>query len=199
MSVLVVGGGRASLSGIVQCVAGDILDIRAPSSATDWINTAVLTITKVSGPSAIAANELVAVKAKRTTAQSVPNNTDTVIVFNAEDMDTHGAFDTSTGVFTAPVAGTYLVSTSMGFEAGGAGSYTNYCFFEKNNSASNILIADARTLDGGLSGYMNPSGIVKLAPGDTVRLKAYQNSGSARDTATTFIGGISLSIHRVGF
>ena len=33
---------------------------------------------------------------------SISGNTDTTIVFNAEDHDTDGAYDTSTGVFTVP-------------------------------------------------------------------------------------------------
>ncbi len=178
---------------------GDEIRVQLKQNTGSSVSAEVyFTIRRLAGPAVVAPAETVAVKATRTTAQSIATSTETVVVFTGEDFDTHGAFDTSTGEFTAPVAGTYYVSATVGFEPTGAGPVPQYCFFEKNGSASAMIIGDANNNEFSIKSLMTPSGLVKLASGDTVRLKIAQLSGASQDTATTFMGGMSLSIHRVG-
>jgi len=63
----------------------------------------------------------VVVFASRNTDFSVPSgSTQNTFVFNAETIDTASAYNTSTGEFTVPVTGTYLVETSIFWVAGTA-------------------------------------------------------------------------------
>lgn len=49
------------------------------------------------------------VRAYESTGQSIPNSTATRIVFNTEDLDAGGYFNTTTGTFTPLIAGWYFV------------------------------------------------------------------------------------------
>lgn len=52
-------------------------------------------------------------RARRTSAANSPNATAATIVFNTVDYDYSSAYNSSTGVFTAPVAGVYRFTTSL--------------------------------------------------------------------------------------
>ena len=52
---------------------------------------------------------------RRSTAQSIPNGTNTKVSLNAEDFDTGGIADTSTGTVTITQAGRYLLNGSVCF------------------------------------------------------------------------------------
>jgi hypothetical protein len=71
------------------------------SSATTW-----LSIKRLSGPSAIAASETVACKYTNTAGTALTSSFD-VKPFPTKIFDTHGAYNTSTGVWTCPVSGKY--------------------------------------------------------------------------------------------
>lgn len=70
-------------------------------------------IKRISGPSAIAASETVAVKYTTSTARTI-NNTTPTIIYENKVLDTHAAYNTSTGVFTVPVGGTYIFLGGFG-------------------------------------------------------------------------------------
>ena len=190
--------GRGSGSITLSCNAGDILDIR-PNATTGAIDPqSWVTFTRVSGPSAIAANELVAVKARRTTAHTVATATATTVIFSTEDIDTHGAYDNSTGLFTAPVSGTYCVQTTVGYVAP-AITYTYLLFVEKNSASSGVLIAHSTPVTTPNPFYASIGGLISLVAGDVVRIRTQHSDSGNLDTDVAQLGGISLSIHRVGF
>ena len=69
-------------------------------------------IQRLSGPATIAASETVATKAifNVGTGQVVASATSPTVVFTAKEIDTHNAYNTSTGVWTCPVSGKYQIN-----------------------------------------------------------------------------------------
>lgn len=108
-------------------------------------------------------------KARPSVNQTAGNGAFTQLTFGTEDIDTHDAFASS--VFTAPVAGRYLLIGQAAIDfSGGAGD--TWIFLIKNGST---------TLSGGrVSGspntYLNVVTIDQAAAGDTYRVDLYQAS-----------------------
>ena len=107
----------------VKLNAGDILTVRVSSTDSSYsVNPAgatFLSIAKISGPSAIGANELIWFNAARaSTAQTVSSTSLTTVVFNTKTSETflgdsHSGFNTSTGEYTVPAAGVYNISAGL--------------------------------------------------------------------------------------
>ena len=83
-------------------------------------------------------------------------------------------FNSSTGVFTAPVAGTYVFFGSL---LSANNSVVVRIYFEKNGSINMGFQHEARTTEA-YSGYKKQMnhGIISLAANDTVELVVYQDS-----------------------
>jgi hypothetical protein len=117
----------------------------------------------------------------------------TVVPFNVETVDTAQAFNPATGVFTVPMAGTYYVAAC--------------CYFEPNASGSRACgIAVAGTIV--MNGVYAPNssnatsaaagGVLRLAAGQTVDVRAWQNSGTALAINGSAPYVTYLTIARVG-
>lgn len=188
--------GRGTGSVTVLCSPGDILDIR-PNGTTGVIDPqSWVTFKRISGPSAIAANELVAAVYTRTTTQSIPNGTDTIVDFDVKQVDTHGAVTTGASwKFTVPVAGTYSISVSVGFATNTTGA--RYALIRKNGSFS-ARGGDSKMGVTGVDTMMNFTVLERLVPGDYIDVNVLQSSGGALNTSSTLTFP-AISIHRVGF
>lgn len=102
-----------NVSGILFANAGDILNIQtvcqgSSASYTTSLSSSDFSIQRISGPSVIAASESVIARVGGTTSTAT-NASDTIIIYNTKLVDTHGAYNTSTGFFTCPVSGKYKV------------------------------------------------------------------------------------------
>lgn len=123
----------------------------------------------------------------------------TVVTTWTETTDTGNAFNNTTGVFTAPAAGQYLVTAAIGINGPtwAAGS-SIACIVFKNGSGvvgGNYIWPAANT--GGL-GVANVSSLVNLAANDTISIAAFHN-GTGSGTVSTALGttGNYLSIVRI--
>ena len=109
---------RLGVSTKVSCIAGDYIELyffaQANHSASNLTvstgaNATTLEISKISsGSGTIAASEVVA--CKYTSSTTTIGTTTTTLVMPTKVFDTHGAYNNSTGVFTAPIAGKYRIS-----------------------------------------------------------------------------------------
>lgn len=125
-------------------------------------------------------------------ATSLSNNTETTLTAWTTQLDTHGAF--SSGVFTAPVSGVFEISGAVIFSANATG--TRYATFQKNG-ATTIAIAQISTAASGTvdAQVVLPSVLVSLSAGDTLRMRAFQNSGGSLSLQTGT--NTTLSVRRL--
>jgi hypothetical protein len=107
--------GSGTVSDILDCVAGDTIDIFAQGDASFDIdnngNRTFVAIDRLSGPAQIAASEYVGL-AVNTTATAI-TGTSADIVFTNRVLDTHNAYNTSTGVWTCPATATYVINGAI--------------------------------------------------------------------------------------
>lgn len=170
------GAGAYTYSGtlISYFNAGDIIRFGVYLvTARTLSTTGQISIEMIQGPQQIAASETVAALGRRGSAQSIPNNTPTLMALTSEDFDSHGGLAT-TGTFTAPVSGLYLVSGAASFIANGTGIRSVDIYKNGSVYAKGITRPQEANL-----ARVSVTSLVRLLAGETVSLYVSQNSGSA--------------------
>ena len=198
-------GHGVSITGMFFCLEGDNLFPNIESNFTTGaltsdISTNYFNVNKLSGPSSIAANELISCRYETNAGQSVSDITTTDIVYEDKIYDSHGAMNISNGRFTAPASGKYHISCGY-FFVSGSWTATNYC---------NLYVYKNGSLDQKLSTYnvevtattiVNDNGSIDidLIKDDYITIAIYQSSGGAKSLETTSGSLPFVSIHRIGF
>lgn len=188
-------------SGLVDVVVDDYLEVYiygvGDNSASNLIITtdSHLNVSRISGPSAIAASESITVKAYDTAGTTI-NSSNNTKPFATEVYDSHGAFDGSTGIFTAPISGKYHFDVNHISSSTLAASDQWFMLAYKN--ASTIVAADVKAGTGAANTYnaVRVSGSIDLLAEETLQFNSY--TGAATLTLTSTSGYNQLSIHRVG-
>jgi hypothetical protein len=123
-----------------------------------------------------------AAQVRRTTAQSIPNGTPTLITFDTEDVDTDGLHTASGSKLTIATPGTYLVSASIPYDV----NVTGYreARITKNTVSfvpgTRAMIAAAPTV----STVVHITALeIPLIAGDFLELSGVQTSGGALNTS----------------
>ena len=115
---------------------------------------------------------------KDTTDQTLSNDTDTVITFNAEEFDTDGFHDNSTNNSRITIpngkGGKYLIIATLAFSANATGVRAGY--FKKNGS-TNIILGYQYQTTSSFTFRASVSGIVDLTAGDYIEHLGVQTSG----------------------
>lgn len=155
-----------------QLNAGDLVRVSLFQNSGGSLSTVsdgtqnYLSVERLSGPSAIAASELVGISYENTAGTSITTSNST-ITFATKNFDTHNAY--SGGVFTAPVAGKYFVSANMFSVTALSNTAAWYLKIVKNGA--NILVnAKAGTGAPNTTNCVAVSGVVELKAGDTLRV-----------------------------
>lgn len=187
----IIGGEAGSsviyhkFSGQTFLNAGQQLSIRLGVGVT-LVNSSTahrISISRVSGPNQISANELVA--ASYTGLVSATVSTTAPFRWDTKDFDTHSCVTTGASwKFTAPVSGRYMISASALLNTGGPAAVLIY----KNGADANAVLSSV-----GSTTWSGGSQILQLNAGDYVDVR----TGSALTAASGPQGRIS--IQRIGF
>lgn len=164
--------------------AGDIITVKGTSNGTTPVTAAdstgnMLSVERLSGPSVIAASEFVGFEASASTTAVTGGGT---VINPTELFDSHGAYDSSTGIFTVPTPGIYEVEAAAltaSYAAAAAGEIFGIrC--EQSGSASTIR---GGTIDRSFSTTSRQYSAhlvarFKCQAGDTLRIKFDENIGA---------------------
>ena len=187
--------------------AGDGLWLKVANSSDSSYNInydqglTTFRINRVSGPSQIAANELISAIYETNTGASLASNSTTRLDFDTKVQDTHGAVTTGASwSFTAPVSGTYHISAILGTAnlAWGTGEELRLIVYK--NGSTEVFLNRIEVFTAG-SFIMDIGGAnsVVLDKGDTIDLRVWHNRGGGAITVLTDVRRNRLSIHRIGF
>ena len=122
----------------------------------------------------------------RSTAQSIPNTTDTSVVFNTTvfEVDDTGRLtpNTGTGVVTVNEAGIYRITAGVKFTANGTGRRELSI-----NAGGTVTAYDiAATVASPGTWAASISSLIKLVATDTIIVKVVQTSGGGLDALAGF-------------
>lgn len=176
--------GEATFVGAISCIAGDILDVRPPNIAIDAANM-FLNFERLSGPSAIAASETVKIRATTSAGQSIANAATPTIIFGTKTYDSHGTFNSSTGIFTAPVSGNYSVNASVRYESSSF-SATNFVTVQLFKNGVFYSALGLKTIDATVTSSQQVNGFdeIELIAGDTIDIRTAHNEATPRSLST---------------
>src|SRR5574343_204637 len=180
--------GEATFIGMVNCVAGDIIDIR-PGGTVDATSMS-LNIERISGPAQIAASESV-IASYFLTSNLTINTSVTDIAGLSKYVDSHNAMNTTTGVYTFPISGTYELAATLRFDTGGSAA-TQHIITTAGSVVSTLVAASDLAASKAYS-YC-PTLTFRVLAGNSIKLQ-----GQSLTNSSTAIGSQNfISIKRVG-
>lgn len=186
--------GIATGDALLRLNAGDTIQLRGATEGTQGFNLRRLYVSRLSGPSAIAASESVACRYQLSGTNHVTSGSWLQVTGMSRIYDTHGAFASDT--FTAPIRGYYRVSGAVGFNSastvGARGAQIH-----KNSVLDTVgVLVNATTTFDTIAGF---SKTIFLNAGETIKLFAFQSSGGVLAYGVTANGSqVDLCIERVG-
>ena len=188
-----VGTGGASFVGgstiVPNLKVGDVLSIRS-STSISIVTSTNISISRISGPSAIAASELVSLRYTNSAGTSIGTSA-TLIPYANKTFDSHGAWNTSTSTFTAPIVGKYLVRAKW---APGSVTNTNgYTFIFKNGAQYSVSYINGASNS---NSSIECIDVVDLLAGETVQIYGQYATAVSMNSSAVYN---TLSIVRLGF
>lgn len=165
----------------------------------DYLTASILVPIQGWGSNVVMSNDTDTRVVALTAPEQLPTGTlsavQNVVVFGTISKDTHGAYNTSTGIYTVPVSGYYKVSASLDIQASGVsvGNASTVSIYKNGVQAlhSGAYIYNASVNE------LNPkiNGTIFCNAGDTLAIFSFTNT-----TGNAFINNVGsnfLSIERV--
>jgi hypothetical protein len=141
-----------------------------------------------------------AVSANINASQSIPNAADTTVVWNTTGINNDAMWASALGSqLTLQTGGVYIARAQTHFAINATGTRACHIMLNGTNIIANSVAVTAVNAVGvsadTLFTAMTPP--MRLAPGATLYLSVFQNSGGALNLITT-LSGTSLSLIRIG-
>lgn len=196
-------GLMSAYSGSVFLNTGEYLDLRldstqTPQSGTLGTYSTTVFIERVTGPSQIAASELIACRYYGTTGTTVTTSA-AAVVFNNRDFDTHGIYNSTTGVATIYTAGKYEIGCTVSFTLNSTVNSGVYISLYKNGALySRLDMKTAPVASTNFNVMLIGRDSLNLIATDTIEVRIQRDTNTAAnavDTTTTFS---NISIKRLG-
>lgn len=178
--------GEAAFIGSVNCVTGDIIDVR-PGGTVDATNM-TLSIERLSGPAVVAQNE--AVNARYYASSTSVSGSLATISWTTKDFDSHNGM--SSGTYTVPVTGKYQVSSGLLLAGTFALNSLNKMEIQKNGSVA----TRATVYSGGIvtDQPIACSDIVSCIAGDTLRIQISTGATGPSIVSSNFDNFMSIAL-----
>lgn len=174
----------------LDLVAGEYIEIFANTQAGSCnIGTGLshFEITREAGPATIAASEKVSAFYTSTAALSIPDNTETTVVFATKVSDTHVKMNTSTGAYTIGKAGLLDLSSQIRIAPSfvwNAGDYIYYrLYINSTVVAESVAFGEATACTQTPTSHVSIFGY-PVNVGDVVICKVIQTSGASVSLST---------------
>lgn len=184
-----------------KAVAGDYYEIFLTPQFTVTLNTSSLNIMRLSGPSAVAANEDITARYSTDSGQSIPNASFTIINFEDKTFDSHGSVTVGANwKFQPNCSGEFEVSGLIIFSSGGgwaAGEAVSIDLYKNGGSYSRVGGLHMQATNSTYVIVPIAAEAIKLTSSDYIDIRIYQDSGA---TLTLHNNGATnwISIKRVG-
>lgn len=200
-----VGSGNASPFAI-RCIrtlkAGDTVIASAATNnaiANTTLSTPIMSIQRLSGPAVVQASESVGAhySGNPSFSPTLAVGTESAIILPTKNLDSHNAYNTSTGVYVVPVSGTYSMECLSLF-TGSFPSQGNIATRLKVNGTA--IQTRSSTESGGSAGQMSSAASLPSYPlkaGDSITC-TIQSSGYTTLSASSGATLHMFSIARVG-
>lgn len=172
--------------------AGQAITIRAACNATTptlaaGVDDYSFNIERISGPQTIVSGETVACRYITTAGQTIEAaGTGEIVIFGTKDYDTHGFYNSTTGVATIPVSGKWRIKAQIMFanSSWAAGNYADVYIRKASTYHSwlgNFQVSATANVDGRICGeaYLN------LLAGDLIDLWCDTNVDKSLYTGST--------------
>jgi hypothetical protein len=188
------------ISGTFYLTVGQTITIQAyqntgGSFAYDTNNSGSrFSIQRLSGPSVIAATDTVSASYYNTAETTLTNGGSTTIPWPTKDFDTHGQMNTSTGVYTVPVAGKYRVSATI--QIATTLTAARMGLFIYHGATAMAFVASIQTT--GTNTSVSVTKTIQCLAGDTLSIQGNNANGSGTTTITTNTNDNFVSIDRIG-
>lgn len=182
---------------------GDYLELYAywldvVASTTVTLTQARFSVAKRSSPQTMLENELVAASYSTDAGQSIIDLTDVEVIYEDLAFDTHNAYNTSTGDYTVPTSGKYLISASVIYNSvHNAGEYVTVGI-RVNGTKLKETFVEANTNDSSNT-IRNPQAtlVADLVKGDIVDVITFQNVFDPSIPLNVTARGNTFSITRI--
>lgn len=181
----------------------------ATNSSTLIAGQNAIYIKRLSGPSQIAANEVIACEYNTSAGGSIANATDSIFIdFGTKETDSHGsvlgagsgnnATATSTWRFVAPISGRFHVEAVVSLLLPASTVCDTLIGIWKNGASKQRGTRIASTTSvSGENRYLIVSGVISLVVGDYISIGVYQSTGGSRSQEASAPAN-RVSIYRIG-
>ena len=192
-------GGIGTFAGQIRVNAGDSINVRPSANLGSFGAGNNIAFQRISGPASIAATD--SVNAKYTGSSQTVGTSLAEIACVSRVYDTHNAYNTSTGLYTAPGSGKYRITFTVRSSTSISASATNSevsCKLFKNNADMGLVSEFVYQVSAvSLAVFINGTIDVNCLAGDTVAIKIARDAGVSSFALSNDTNN-SISFVRIG-